>query len=114
MYRNPTLPAGGSFLPIQAAAHSIALASPHIGSGPGEFGLSGRQVKPLLPWRRVRILPSAPTATIVAPAATASGAAAMALLTMSSSVIAIGAACGSVALADSGRAPTYSPWLRRR
>src|SRR5215217_8464862 len=93
MYMNPTLPAGGSFLPIQAAAHFIALVSPHIGSGPGEFGLSGRQVKPLLPRRRMRMLPSASIVTIAAAAATASGAAAMALLIMSSSVIAIGAAC---------------------
>jgi len=78
---------------IQAAAHFIALASPHIGSGPGEFGLSGRQVKPLLPRRRMHMFPSASRATIAAAAATASGAAAMALLIMSSSVIAIGAAC---------------------
>src|SRR5690349_9763699 len=51
----------------------------HIGSGPGVAGLSAMQVKPLSPRRIVRIDPSRPTATIVAPRATAAGAADMAL-----------------------------------
>jgi hypothetical protein len=93
MYMNPDLVRGRLLLADSGPAHSIALASPHIGSGPGEFGLSGRQVKPLVPWRRVRIFPSASIATIAAPSATASGAAAMALWIIASSVIAAGAAC---------------------
>src|SRR3954469_7457444 len=93
MYRKPTLPAGGSLCSIQACAQAIALASPHIGSVPGVDGSSGIQVNPLSPWRRVRILPSALTATTVARLATASGAADIALLIMSSADIGAGAAC---------------------
>src|SRR3990172_3921987 len=51
----------------------------HMGSGPGVAGLSGMQLKPFVPWRSVRILPSASMATMVAPFATLLGAADIAL-----------------------------------
>ena len=51
MYMNPTLPSGGGLLPIHASAQAIALASPHMRSEPGEVGLSGMQMKPLVPRR---------------------------------------------------------------
>jgi hypothetical protein len=51
----------------------------HIGSGPGVVGLSGKHVNPLLPWRKVRIVPSLSMVTIVADALTLPGAAFMAL-----------------------------------
>src|SRR5688572_32807284 len=79
MYITPTVLAGGAFLPIQAIAHSPALASMHIGSGPGVTGLSGMQVQPLEPSRRVFIAPSAPAWTMAALPEMDSGAAAMAL-----------------------------------
>ena len=50
----------------QASTHLPALASKHIGSGPGVVGLSGMQVQPLLPLRKVFIVPSALAWTIVA------------------------------------------------
>ncbi|MNP64426.1 hypothetical protein D3C76_1599200 [compost metagenome] len=84
----PILPLGGISWLIQAWAQAIAAASMHMGSGPGVAGLSGMQVKPLPPSRRVRILPSAPMATMVAPAPTLTGAAAMALAIIASSVMA--------------------------
>jgi 1-acyl-sn-glycerol-3-phosphate acyltransferase len=55
--------------------------SAHIGSGPGVAGLSGMQVKPFVPWRKVRIVPSAPGTTIVACFAMSAGAARIALAT---------------------------------
>src|ERR1700724_1142328 len=87
MYMKPTLFFGGSFLFSQASTHSIAFRSAHIGSGPGVLGLSAMQVNWLLPWRTTRIFPSEPTSMIVAFFAIASGAADMALLMISSSVI---------------------------
>ncbi|MNT63709.1 hypothetical protein D3C72_2015460 [compost metagenome] len=51
--------------------------------------MSGMQVKPLLPWRRVRILPSASMATTVAAALTFFGAALIALLIICVSLAAI-------------------------
>ena len=57
----------------------MALASMHMGSGPGVAGLSGMQVNALVPRRRVRIVPSASMETMVAEAATADGAARIAL-----------------------------------
>ena len=59
MYIRPTLPFGGSFLLIQAMAHSIELASPHIGSLPGVAGSFGMHQKPLVPFRNVFMEPSA-------------------------------------------------------
>src|SRR6266568_1508748 len=79
MYMKPTLPVGGGWWLIHAFAHSIALASKHIGSGPGVAGLSGMQVKLLVPLRNVRMLPSASIVTTVAPFATLIGAAFIAL-----------------------------------
>src|ERR1043165_8351606 len=79
MYMKPTLPAGGALWPIQAPAHSIAFLSMHIGSGPGVVGLSGMQVQPFLPSRRVFIAPSGCASTIVASPETEAGAAAIAL-----------------------------------
>src|SRR3984893_2033127 len=83
----PTLFFGGSFLFSQASTHSIAFRSAHIGSGPGVLGLSAMQVNWLLPWRTTRIFPSEPTSMIVASFPIACGAADMALLMISSSVI---------------------------
>ena len=60
----------------------------HIGSGPGLSGLSGMQGNPgplHVSCRSVRILSSAPMATIVAPSAMDFGAACMALATMAAS-----------------------------
>src|SRR3989344_662258 len=79
MYMKPTLPAVGGLCPIHAWAHSMAFLSMHMGSGPGVAGLSGMQVKPFVPWRSVRILPSASMATTVEPFATLAGAADIAL-----------------------------------
>src|SRR3954452_15702619 len=90
MYITPTVPAGGGLWPIQAAAHFAALASMHIGSGPGVSGASGMQVQPFLPARTWFILPSAPTVTIAASCARAAGAAYSALAT--GSVFAAGVA----------------------
>src|SRR6266403_1184327 len=59
----------------------------HIGSGPGVSGLSAMHVKPLLPLRKVRILPSAPMATMVACCATLRGAADIALAIIRSSLM---------------------------
>src|SRR4051812_45063783 len=89
MYMNPTLSFGGSLWFIHAVAHSMAFWSPHIGSGPGVAGLSGMQVKLLLPCRTVLIWPPASMLMIVASLAMAGGAADIALLTMSSSDIAV-------------------------
>src|SRR5690348_5972171 len=79
MYMKPTLPLAGVLCPIHAPAHSNAFLSMHIGSDPGVAGESGMQVQPLRPSRKVRILPSAPIATMVASFATAAGAARWAL-----------------------------------
>src|SRR3984893_3407559 len=87
MYMKPTLFFGGSFLFSQASTHSIAFRSAHIGSGPGVLGLSAMQVNWLLPWRTTRIFPSESTSMIVASFPIACGAADMALLMISSSVI---------------------------
>ena len=77
----PTVSAGGFFLPIQAWAHFAAFASMHIGSGPGVVGLSGMQVQPFFPSRKVFIDPSACAWTIVAPCEIDDGAADIALAT---------------------------------
>src|SRR5467141_4093454 len=87
MYMKPTLFFDGSFLFSQASTHSIAFRSAHIGSGPGVLGLSAMQVNWLLPWRTTRIFPSEPTSMMVASFPIACGAADMALLMISSSVI---------------------------
>src|SRR6476659_2675514 len=79
MYMKPTLPCGGSLCPIQAPAQANAFLSMHIGSGPGVAGLSAIQVKPFVPWRSVRILPSASIAMMVASFETFAGAARCAL-----------------------------------
>src|SRR6476620_8274398 len=81
MYMTPTVPLGGGLCAIHAAAHFPALASKHIGSGPGVSGASGMQVQPLLPLRTTFIAPPAPTVTIDALWAIAAGAADSALLT---------------------------------
>src|SRR5882672_290623 len=79
MYMKPTFPAGGVWWPIHAFAHSMALASMHIGSGPGVTGLSGMQVNPFFPARTVRMVPSASMLMMVASFATLGGAAFLAL-----------------------------------
>src|SRR4051812_3033221 len=79
MYMTPGTPSVGGFLPIQAVAQAAAFLSMHIGSGPGVVGLSGMQVQPFLPWRRVLIEPSACASMIVASFETEAGAAAIAL-----------------------------------
>src|SRR6478752_198178 len=66
MYINPTLLAGGFLWAIQAPAHAIALASPHIGSGLDGSACPGIHVHCPVPWCNVRILPSAPIAMTVA------------------------------------------------
>src|SRR6478672_7100107 len=85
MYIRPTLPVGGGLWPIHAPAHCIADWSMHIGSGPGVVGLSAMQVKPLVPGRTVRKVPSGCGATTAAPAATLGGAACIALAMRSAS-----------------------------
>src|SRR5207344_2389501 len=75
MYMRPTLPAGGVLCSTHAMTQSAAFLSKHMGSGPGVAGLSGMQVKPFVPLRRVRIFPWASMATMVAPFATLAGAA---------------------------------------
>src|SRR5512135_2948786 len=98
MYMNPTLPCGGSLCAIQAPAHAKALASMHIGSGPGVAGLSGMQVKPFVPLRNVRMLPEASIATIVASLETFAGAARIALAIICASLGAlVAAACSFLA-----------------
>src|SRR3989344_4978908 len=79
MYMKPILPGTGGLCAIHAWTQSMAFLSMHMGSGPGVAGLSGMQVKPFVPWRRVRIFPSASIATMVAPFAIFAGAAAIAL-----------------------------------
>src|SRR5258708_8211462 len=113
MYIRPTLPAAGVLWPTQALIHSIALASGPIGSGPGVAGLSGMHVKPLVPLRRTRILPSASIATMVAFFPTAAGAALMALLISSASVGAAFSAVGA-ALAAAFGASAFASIARLR
>src|SRR6266478_3078822 len=107
MYMSPILPAGGVAWETKACTHSMAFRSIHIGSGPGVSGLSGMHVKPSLPLRKVRILPSAPMATMVACCATLRGAAAIALAIICSSLMGalpcaavLSAAGGAAAAAD--------------
>src|ERR1700730_5923792 len=86
MYMNPTLPTVGAVWPAHAWTQSMAFLSMHMGSGPGVAGLSGIQVNPLVPVRKVRILPSASIVTMVAFLPTLAGAALMALLMRSASL----------------------------
>src|SRR3970282_842509 len=79
MYMRPTLPAAGGLRATHAPTHSKEFLSMHMGSGPGVAGLSGMQVNPFAPLRRVRIFPSASMATMVAPFETLAGAADIAL-----------------------------------
>src|SRR5437588_547444 len=64
----------------------MAAGSMHIGSGPGVAGLSGMQVKLLVPLRTVRILPPSSMTTIVACLPTLGGAADSALAMSCASV----------------------------
>src|ERR1700676_4989528 len=84
MYMKPTLLGGGPLV-IHACAHSIAFVSRHIGSGPGVVGLSGMHVKPFVPLRTTRAVPSLFITMIVAASATGFGAADIALAMMASS-----------------------------
>src|SRR5262245_15776072 len=86
MYANPSLPVGGSLCAIQAIAHSSPFLSRHIGSTPGE-GVSGMHVNSLVPLRSVFICILSSIAMIVASFETASGAADIALVIMSASVV---------------------------
>src|SRR5882724_2959920 len=86
MYSNPTFPAGGVLWLRYASIQSPAFLSQHIGSGPGVSGLSGIQVKPLVPLRSVRIPALGSGTTMVAFSATFLGAAFVALAISSSSV----------------------------
>src|SRR6187402_1288811 len=61
--------------------------SRHMGSAPGELGMSGRHVQPLVPARSVRICILSSIAMIAASLVTASGPADIALLIISSSVL---------------------------
>jgi hypothetical protein len=58
---------------MQALSQRMPPASMHIESAPGLAGLSGMQVKRLLPLRSVRMCPLASIATIVAPLLIAGG-----------------------------------------
>src|SRR5436853_2910618 len=89
MYMRPVFPAGGVWWCRYASIHAPAFLSQHIGSGPGVSGLSGMQVKPLLPLRSVRIPPFGSGAKMLASSATFLGAAFMALAISSSSVGAV-------------------------
>src|SRR3954467_12228124 len=64
-----------------ASIHLPALASKHIGSGPGVVGASGMHVQPLLPLRMTVMLPLASAVTIDALCASDAGAADSALAT---------------------------------
>src|SRR4051794_20344433 len=79
MYMTPGTPSVGGFLPIHAVAQAAAFLSMHIGSGPGVVGLSGMQVQPFLPWRKVFTEPSACASTMVVSFEMEAGAAAIAL-----------------------------------
>src|SRR5690349_16431704 len=104
MYMIPGASVGGGLCSSQACTHFMALASMHIGSGPGVAGLSGIQVKPLLPARSIFIVPSSLATTMAAFSATAAGAADIALLIGSAWSTAVasrdGAAVGSFVLAE--------------
>src|SRR3954464_1028902 len=84
MYPKPILPSGGGFFSIYAWSQSRPFSSTHIGSLVGVVGSSGRQVQPLVPFcnsfmsqfTTVEFLP------------TASGAADIAFLIKSSSLVA--------------------------
>src|SRR5258708_29556537 len=106
MYMKPTLPAAGGWWPIQECTQAMALASMHIGSGPGVAGLSGMQVKPFVPLRSVRREPLASMATTVAPFATLAGAAFIALAMSAASLR------GAAALFARGGAPGRAPARR--
>src|SRR3954471_13843446 len=103
MYMTPGTPSVGGFLPIHAVAQAAAFLSMHIGSGPGVVGLSGMQVQPFVPLRRVRIEPFGPIAVTVAFLATAAGAADIALRISAASDI----------LECAGAAPAECPMVRR-
>src|SRR3954447_1163752 len=79
MYISPTEPSGGGLCATQAATHLPALASKHIGSGPGVSGASGMQVQPLFPLRSSFIAPLGSTVTTDALCAMDAGAADSAL-----------------------------------
>src|SRR4051794_8746259 len=64
-----------------ASIHLPALASKHIGSGPGVVGASGMQVQPLVPLRTTVMVPLASAVTIDASCASDAGAADSALAT---------------------------------
>src|SRR5258708_9447453 len=119
MYMKPTLPAAGGLWATRAFNHSMELASPHIGSGPGVAGLSAMQVKPLLPLRTTRIAPLALRSTMVASLAMAAGAACIALAMIWASVMgAIGWAAREApararARARAGRATASDNGTRR-
>src|SRR4051794_10415812 len=81
MYISPTLPAGGGLCATHACTQFPALASKHIGSGPGVSGASGMQVHPLVPLRTVVMAPFASTVMTDALCAIAAGAADSALAT---------------------------------
>src|SRR5262245_48327666 len=74
--------------------------SRHMGSTPGE-GLSGMQVNPLVPSRSIFIPPFSSIAMMVASFATASGAADIALLIMSASVVGGGTGPVFIGIGDS-------------
>src|SRR3954451_17847315 len=81
MYMTPTVPVGGGLCDVQACAHLPALASKHIGSGPGVAGASGMQVQPFVPFRTVVMAPLASAVTTEASCAMEAGAADSALAT---------------------------------
>src|SRR6185369_1089200 len=78
-----------------AAIHLPALASKHIGSGPGVVGESGMQVQPFVPLRTSVILPLASAVTIDAFFASDAGAADSALATGSAGAALLAAAVSS-------------------
>src|SRR5438105_14497077 len=90
----------------------MAAGSMHIGSGPGVAGLSGMQVKLLVPLRTVRILPPSSMATIVACLPTLGGAADSALA-MSCASVGPGFAGASAASAAQLHAVRMAPKSNR-
>src|SRR6185369_6736167 len=110
MYITPTVPVGGVFLPIHAAAHLAALVSMHIGSGPGVTGLSPMQVQPFLPSRMTFIAPLASMVAIAASWAIAAGAADSALATGSLDAVALDSA--SAALPPAAASLPASPLVQ--
>src|SRR6202022_4452592 len=64
---------GFGLLARKSDAHCIDAASMHIGGSPTTFGFPGMHVKPLLPSRKITLLPCASVSTIHADSEMSSG-----------------------------------------